>query len=236
MKRVAQLAICLSSLIAVPTSILAQSGESAPAMPIEEIKKALRSRAGEIFKPGAHDPHWNKMGVDLEKLVTARPNQVLLEVEDNGDRSITFYSNRPIADFIPADWELVAEFGSDELHPEVSSPVDVSELSDGYYVASRAPNERVGDATCSPIPTAARLYKKKGVESGIPSDIATLIFRETLDLGKPYTVCVRHDVAGDGYRSRYFFKDGRSLPTLEESAGTMKIVPMRPTAELLQRD
>lgn len=202
-----------------------------------ELDKALDAAIDAMFQPGERDPNWNRSGVDLEQIIKSKPGHVVVEVDKEGERSISLYSDRPIADFIPPEWELVAEIGTDNSQPDVSAPIEISELEKGYYVASRSPFERVGDAFCSNIPATARLYKMKDAgELQMPPEIAAFVFRGMLERAKPYTVCARHDIIGDGYRARFFLKDGRSLPVFDDMTGKATIVPMRPTLELLKGD
>ena len=228
-------AISFLSLIALPAMAAATPADS-PGQ-IEQaaaLRQALDGAVETMFKPGELDPNWHKGGVDLEKAVRARPDHVLLEIDNEGERSIALYSDRPMAEFIPAEWELVAEIGTENRQANASEPIEISQLDHGYYVASRGPYEQVGDAFCSNIPTATRLYMVKGSRNEMSPEIASFIFREMLERARPYTVCARTDVVGDGYRSRYFLKDGRSLPFFDEQGGKVTIVPLRPTLELLR--
>lgn len=237
MNRSASCAISIFSLIALPAIVAATPVDSNAKVEQEaELLQALDGAIAAMFNPGELDPHWNKDGVDLEDAVKARPNQVLLEIDKEGERSIAIYSDRPIAEFIPVEWELVAEIGTENGQSNASEPIEISQLDDGYYIASRGPYEQVGDAFCSSIPTATRLYKVKGSRNEMSPEIAAFIFREMLERAKPYTVCARTDIVGDGYRSRYFLKDGRSLPFFDEQGGKVTIVPLRPTAELLRAE
>ena len=199
-----------------------------------EFNKALDEAIEAMFKPGEMDPNWNKSGVDLEQLVRAKPNQVVVEVDKDGERSITLFSDRPIADFVPPEWEQIAEIGTGDARPEGSDPIEISQLDQGYYIASRSPTERVGGATCSDAPTTARLYKRKSDrDAAMPPEVAVFIFRGMLERAKSRTICTVHDVIGDGYRTRYFLKDGRSLPVFDDMTGKSTIVPLMPTVELL---
>ena len=237
MERSSSSIIAFLSLAAIPAALgAAPSANSETVAHEAELRKALDMAVEAMFTPGELDPHWNRGGIDLEQAVKARPNHVLVEVDKDGDRSVAIYSDRPVAEFIPPEWELLAEIGTDQAQSE-RSPIEISELDDGYYVASRSPYWRVGEASCSNFPTSARLYKAKGAaETEMPPEIAKFIFREMLERAKPYTVCTRHDVVGEGYGTRYFFKDGRSLPFFDDRSGKSTIVPMRPISDLLKAE
>lgn len=234
MKRTITRAITLLSLIAMPAALAAAPSDSDQVELEAVMLQALDAAFEVMFKPGDPDPNWSKGGIDVEAAVEAKPNQALLEIDKDGERSITLYSDRPLAEFIPAEWELVAEIGSENQQSSAGEPIEISQLEDGYYIASRGPYERVGSATCSKVPEAARLYKVKGSSNEMSPEIAELLFREMLERAKGYTVCVRTDVDGEGYRSKFFLKDGRPLPFFNERSGKATIVPLRPTAELLR--
>lgn len=239
MKRSFGRIICLVSLAAISAGLPAASDEvgSELAQQKAAVGQAIDEATELMFKPGELDPNWNKGGVDLEKAVKAKPNQALLEVDNDGERSILLYSEKPMVDFVPPEWELIAEIGNDTAQTDDTRPIEISELEGGYYVASRSTYERVGDAFCSPVPATAQLYKVKGASKPEMSpEIAKFIFHKLLDRAKPYTVCTRHDVVGIGYRARFFFKDGRSLPVFDDMTGIATIVPLRPTAELFKRE
>lgn len=229
--------ICFLAFAAIPAALGAAALEEGPDFAEQKaaVGQALDAAVNLMFKPGALDPNWNKNGVDLEKLVKAKPNQALVEVDKDGERSISLYSDKPMAAFIPPEWEMIAEIGNDAPQADDRHPIEISELEDGYYVASRTTGyEKLGDAECSQVPASARLYKvKEGNEPAMSPEMAKFIFYGMLERAKPYTVCVRHDVVGEGYRARFFLKDGRSLPVFDDMTGTVTIVPLRPTLELL---
>lgn len=200
------------------------------------VGQALDMAVEMMFKPGALDPNWNRNGVDLEKLVKAKPNQVLVEVDKDGERSVSLYTEKPIGDFIPPEWEMIAEIGNDAPQADDRHPIEISQLENGYYVASRTSGyEKLGDAECSQVPASAQLYKvKEGIQPAMSAEMAKFIFHGMLERAKPYTICVRHDAVDEGYRARFFFKDGHSLPVFDDQAGKVTIVPLRPTLELLK--
>lgn len=238
MRRTSGCIISFISLAMISAPLAAATQEEDPDFAAQKaaVGQALDLAVEMMFKPGALDPNWNKNGVDLEKLVKAKPNQVLVEVDKDGERSISLYSDKSIAEYIPAEWEKIAEIGNDAPQADDSHPIEISELEDGYYVASRTTNyEKVGDADCSQVPASAQLYKvKDGTQPAMSADMAKFIFHGMLERAKPYTVCVRHDVVGEGYRARFFLRDGRSLSVFDDLTGTVTIVPLRPTLELLR--
>lgn len=237
MKRSSSRIICFLSLAAIPAALAAApDGEGAEfARQKAAVGQALDMAVELMFKPGELDPNWNKGGVDVEAAVKAKPGQVMVEVDRDGERSISLYSEKPIATFVPPEWEKIAEIGQDTAQADSSDPIEISELDEGYYVASRSTYERVGDAYCSNVPSSAQLYKAKGAtDAEMSPEMAKFVFHGMLERAKPYTVCTRHDVVGEGYRARFFLKDGHSLPIFDEMTGTATIVPLRPTLELLK--
>ena len=228
-------AVALLSLIALPALATAAPADSPSQV---EQEAALRQMLDEaikaMFLAGDPEPNWSNGGVDLEKLVKAMPDHVLLEIDSEGERSISLYSERHIAEFIPADWELVAEIGQEDSKPSGGQPIEIGQLDDGYFVASRGASEQVGSAYCSNLPTVTRLYKVKGTNSQLSPELAAFIFREMFRRAKSYTVCSRTDIAGEGYRNRYFLKDGRSLPFFDDRSGKVTIVPRRPITDLMK--
>lgn len=237
MRRSSGRIISFITLAIIPAVLAAATQDENPDFAAQKaaVGQALDMAVDLMFKPGALDPNWNRNGVDLEKLVKARPNQVLLEVDKDGERSISLYSDKRIADFIPPEWEMIAQIGQDGPDPDSSDQIEISKLEDGYYVASRSTEERVGESFCSQVPTSAQLYKVKGAsEAAMSTEMAKFIFHGMMERARPYTVCARHDVVGEGYRARFFFKDGSSLPFFDDVTGTQTIVPLRPTLELLK--
>lgn len=230
-------AVVFLSLIALPALAAATPADSPGQVEQQAALSQVLDQAVEaMFAAGNPDPNWSKGGVDLEKLVKAKPDHVLLEIDNEGERTISLFTERHIAEFVPPEWELVAEIGEEDAKPSDSQPIEISQLDDGFFVASRGPFEQVGSAYCSNLPTVTRLYKVKGANSQLSPELAAFIFREMFERARSYTVCSRTDIAGEGYRNRYFFKDGRSLPFFDERSGKATIVPLRPIVDLLKAE
>ena len=229
---------------AVSVVALAASSTASPATPnsdpVEVEQQALMSQIldqamAEMFKTGEQDPKWNDGGVDPLRALQAKPGHVLLDVDKDGERTIIFYTDKPVAASVPDDWELMTEVGRIEGSENSSVPVEISEFDKGHYMVSRTRYERVGDAFCSSAPIAAQLYKRKGAPADEMGEGALIyMFRELMERAKTITVCERHEVSDGVYRSRYFLKDGRSLPFFDGETGAAKLVPQRPTAEMLE--
>ena len=171
--------ICFLAIAACPaaTALAAQQENPDFAAQKEAVGQALDTAVGVMFKPGAQDPNWNKNGVDLEALVKARPNQMLVEIDKDGERSIAIYSDKRMAELIPPEWELIAEIGQDVPDADSSEAIEISELEDGYYVASRSTEVRVGDAFCSDVPNSAQLYRVRGATAvAMSPEIANSFF------------------------------------------------------------
>src|SRR5688572_10253119 len=103
MRRTSGCIISFISLAMISAPLAAATQEEDPDFAAQKaaVGQALDLAVEMMFKPGALDPNWNKNGVDLEKLVKAKPNQVLMEVDKDGERSISLYSGKPIAEYIP---------------------------------------------------------------------------------------------------------------------------------------
>lgn len=198
------------------------------------LNQALDQAVVAMFEPGEPDPNWSKGGADVEKAIRARPGHVALEVDKDGDRAIWFFADRPASTYIPQGWELVTEIGQIDSPENAGLPLEIGQAEDGYYSVSRSNYERVGDAYCSSAPVTARLYKAKGSADGQMSPkVIDLIYRGMLERAKSKTVCERYDESGGQYLTRYYLKDGRSLPFFNEMSGTVSLEPQRPTEEML---
>jgi hypothetical protein len=60
-------------------------------------------------------------------------------------------------------------------------------------------------------------------------------FRIALLAAEDQVVCSRYERSGDGWVSRAFLPDGRSLPALDDAGERITIVPAAPVDELLRR-
>ena len=226
------------SALALTALSLAVSAEPAnnPAKgdPKAAVGQLVDQAMAVMFKPGEQDPDWNKGGADVLGSLRGKPGHALLDVDKEGERTIIFFTDKPVAGLLPADWELVTEIGQLEDAQSASLPVEIGDVDDGYYSVSRTRYERVGDAYCSSAPTGVRIYRQKGApQAGVDQQMVTHLFRELLERSKSLTVCERFEASEDGHRPSYFLPDGRALPFFNEKSGVTTLVAQRPIAEML---
>lgn len=203
------------------------------------VQEALDVAEAKLFRAGPKQPDWNKGGLDPKAAVIDRPgglaNNYLVTIDKDGDVSVSIYTTRPIANFVPRNWKLVARIGDIDA-AEPNGFLDFSNLEGPYYMVARGTEKRFGDAFCESPLRGANLYKapdEDGVEI-MPAEVAKLIFQGAIEMASKYTVCQKYERSAKGYRVRSFLENGRTLPGMDESEDRIGIVPARPIAELLK--
>ena len=228
-------AVSALALIALSSAVSAEPANNpAKGDPQAVVGQLVDQAMAVMFKPGEQDPDWNKGGADVLGSLQAKPGHVLLDVDKDGERTITFFTDKPVAGLLPTDWELVTEIGQLEGAQSASLPVEIGDVDDGYYSVSRTRYERVGDAYCSSAPAGVRIYRQKGAPpTGVDQQMVTHLFRELLERSRRLTVCERFEASDEGYRPSYFLADGRALPFFNEKSGVTTLIAQRPVAEML---
>ncbi|HEX9932467.1 MAG TPA: hypothetical protein VGB08_06445 [Allosphingosinicella sp.] len=207
----------------------------------EELLVQLRAAVGamreEMFRPGPLVEGWNVGGADPDaelRAAGADRHAYLLEAED-GERSVVLLSDRRIADFAPAGWQVVDSYGS--AADAVERPfVHFSYLSPRYVIATRANGFRRDDIDCTDRIAHALLYELPGETMTEEDEHAQMAFRLGLLAIEGVTACTRYTGnRAEGWSARPLLPDGRSLPALELPAERLRIVPLAPVDELMRR-
>src|SRR5687768_18249742 len=108
-------AVSALALVALSPALPAEPANNpAKSDPKVAIRQIVDQAITMMFNPGELDSNWNKGGVDVLGNLRAMPGHALLEVDKDGDRTILFYTDKPVASSLPGDWELVTEFGQIE--------------------------------------------------------------------------------------------------------------------------
>lgn len=210
--------------------------------PVDDVRAVVEAALNQFevkaMAPGPAEPGWSEAGTDLHALVDSRPGgraaNFLLQEDKDGSRSVMILSPSSPLGLVPDTWSPIADIGDIE---SAASGTDfyIGHLEGPYYAVLRGSSRQVGKAYCSSGPVTARLYRRPEPADAdeLAPEIMELLFGAVVRRLEKYEVCTRYDADGDGYRSRSFLPDGRSLPGLEESEERVTVVPAAPVETLL---
>ena len=202
---------------------------------LAQFRTAVERMRAEMMRPGERVEGWDQGGADpdaeLRALGADRYYQLSRGVDGTG---VTILTDRPIRDFAPAGWRAVDSYG--EANAPLERPqVDFHPLSERYVIASRSSTWRQNDAGCFRDLSHALLYEVPGAPVSPDDAVMPMFFRMVILALDGQTVCLRMDgTRAEGYRSRFFLPDGRTLPALTDPNDLLTIVPAAPVETLVR--
>lgn len=226
-------------LAGAATPTMVQDEPDAAASEAEELaqfQEAVANMRAAMLRPGERVEGWDQGGAnpDADLRAMGAERFYFLSRSDEED-SVTIVTDRPIAEFAPARWQVVDTYGAGS---QASGPVQVDfvPLSARYVFAARARGERRGDVDCYRDFDHALLYEIPGATPSADDEIIPILFRVMILALEGETICIRSDGnRTQGYRSRTFLPDGRTLPEMDRGRETevMTIVPAAPIDRLI---
>ena len=202
---------------------------------LAEFRAALQQMREALLRTGERVENWDRGGADPDRVVRALGADRYYFLNRNADATgVTILTDRPIAALAPAGWRAADSYGA--LGEALQTPqIDFMPLSERYVMATRANTWKQNDAGCWRGLSHAILYEIPGAPSREDDDIVPMMFRMTILAMEGETICSRVD--GDrenGYRTRFFLPDGRSLPNLSTPSDLLTIVPAAPIDQLIR--
>ncbi|HYJ29618.1 MAG TPA: hypothetical protein VEW25_04680 [Allosphingosinicella sp.] len=242
MRRFSILLVSAAMLVAAPAAASAkptieQAEPAGDEEMLAQLQAAIAALRGELYAPGPAIPGWNVGGADPDaELLAAGADRHYFLLRAAGEPpSVIILTDRRIADFVPAEWQLVDSYGS--ALDSVERPfLQYSVLSPRYVIGTRANGFRRDNVDCSDRISNAHLYELPGETMTEEDESAQLLFRMGLLALEGMTTCTRYEGnRASGWSTRPLLPDGRSLPAIEDPPERLTIVPAAPLAELMRR-
>lgn len=228
-------AAMLLSGAATPTT-LQDDVASTEVEELAQFQETVANMRAALLRPGERVEGWDRGGAnpDADLRALGAERFYFLSRSDEED-SVTILTDRPIADFAPARWQIVDTYGAPS-GAGGRGQVDFVPLSARYVFAARARGERRGDVDCYGDLDHALLYEIPDARPSPDDEIVPILFRVMILALEGETICTRSDGnRTQGYRSRTFLPDGRTLPEMDRGRETevMTIVPAAPIDRLI---
>lgn len=187
-----------------------------------EVDAQLAPMIEEVFEPGEPVPGWQELGVDILVELGARQGRLsgnLLREEDNVPK-VTDLSGTAAPELS----------GFSKLALRADPPGGVNERSflgfmPDMWLEIAAQRRLRGTAHCYTGLVGLTLHSRQPITELSMGDLLSAIVGVSLNerlASRDY--CIAYERAGDGYRTRAFLPDGRSLPQLD-SPGSLSIMP-----------
>ena len=227
------LALPLGPATAVPD--VAVQGPSDAQAELEEFRAAIAQLRREMLRPGERVDGWDRGGANPDADLRARgADRHYFLTRGRDGTSVSILTDRPIADFAPAGWQVVDSYGSGSA--SLASPqVDFAAFSPRFVMASRSQFRRVRDVDCQDNLSHALLYEVPDAPTSPGDEVIPMMFRMMILALENQEICVRIDGdAAHGYRGRFFLPDGRTLPELDDPEAVSTIVPAAPVDRLIE--
>lgn len=199
------------------------------------LREMVATTRAEMFAPGPEVPGWNRGGEDPDAaLRRAGADDYVFMISSTDGPAVVMLTRRLIADFAPAGWQVIDSYGTSAA--ALANPfVQFIALTPRYVIGLRASSRREGGVDCSDPVANAILYEVPDAPASSGDEDMPIWFRIALLAAEDQVVCSRYERAGDGWVSRAFLPDGRSLPGLDDASERISIVPAAPVDELLRR-
>ena len=199
------------------------------------LREMVAATRAEMFAPGPEVPGWIQGGEDPDAaLRRAGADDHVFMISSTDGPAVVMLTRRPIADFAPSGWTIVDSYGS-AATPPPNSFVELISPTPRSGVGPRASSRREASVDCADPVANAILYEVPDAPASSRDDDMPIWFRIALLAAEDQAVCSRYERAGDGWTSRSFLPDGRSLPGLDDGGERISIVPSAPVDELLRQ-
>jgi hypothetical protein len=187
-----------------------------------EVDAQLAPMIEEVFELGEPVPGWNELGIDVLSELDRREGGLAGNLLRDGDNlpKVTDLSGTVAPDLS----------GFSMLVLRADPPGGVNERSflgftPGMWLEIAAQRRLRGTAHCYTGLVGLTLHSRQPITELSMGDLLTAIIGVSLNerlASRDY--CIAYERAGDGYRTRAFLPDGRSLPQLD-SPGKLSIMP-----------
>ena len=165
----------LAALLLAPVPAAAQEQSA-----LDEFRAAVAQMRSELLQPGERVEGWDRGGADPDaELRALGAERYYFLNRDGGATGVTILTDRPIADFAPAEWRIVDSYGTAGEALETPQ-LDFMPYSERYVVAARATSWKQNDAGCWRNISHALLYEIPGAPAREDDEIVPLMFRMTI--------------------------------------------------------
>ena len=233
MHRLVRLLTC-----AALTMAPAPAGAQPPETPDSGKPAAFQAMVDQVRRgmmaPGPVVERWKVGGADPTAALVARgADRHVMLVEDENGTTVSFSTDRRIADLAAPGWRVVDTYGSPVAYAE-NPTIGFSPVGTRFVVGARTAGWRENGLDCGKQPTHAILYERSDAPADQTTDQAMTFFRITMLAMEGQTICSR--AVGDsrrGWRLTYLLPDGRALPAFNKNETRMRIVPAGPIDRLV---
>jgi hypothetical protein len=189
-----------------------------------ELDAELSPLIEQLLEPGEPVPGWRESGIDilaeLGALADGGPAKLLRD-EDTEVLAVTDLSGKAVPD--------LAGFTSLALRPSPPGGIDervFTSFSPGVWLEVASQRRIRGTAMCTGGLLGLTLHSQRPVtEQTMDELLPTIIAVSMVDRLASREVCLVYERSGDGYRSRSFLPDGRSLPQLDADLTLLRPMP-----------
>jgi hypothetical protein len=178
----------------------------------------------QMLEPGEPVPDWRESGIDILAELGAREGGLaanLLRDEDPEVPSVTDLSGKAAPD--------LAGFTRTQLRAPPPGNIDERvfvSFTPGVWLEAASQRKMRGRAMCYGGLLGLTLHSRRPVtEQTMDELLSTSIAVSMFDRLASREFCVVYERSGDGYRSRSFLPDGRSLPQLDADTTPLRIMP-----------
>ena len=189
-----------------------------------EVDAQLAPMIDEVFEPGEPVPGWRELGVDILAELGARGGGLegnLLRDEDEAAPTV--------ADLYGTAAPELSGFSRLVLRADPPSGVNertFTTFTPGMWLEISAQHRLRGTAHCYTGLSGLTLHSRVPVTEQSMGELVTTIVAVSLnDRLASREFCTVYERAGEGYRTRTFLPDGRSLPELDAEPNSLRIMP-----------
>jgi hypothetical protein len=189
-----------------------------------ELDAMVSPSIDKFFEPGEVVPGWRDSGIDILAELAAREGGLaasLLRDDDTEVLSVTDLSGKAAPD--------LAGFTSLTLRSAPPGGIDervFASFTPGVWLEMGSQRKVRGTALCYGGMLELTLHSRRPVtEQTMDELLPTALALSMFDRLASREYCLVYERAGDGYRSRSFLPDGRSLPQLDADAPMLRIMP-----------
>jgi hypothetical protein len=199
---------------------------------IDQIR-ALAQQAGEAAPAG-----WDRMGIDSDALLAARPggrdgNLLVVDGAPGAPVDAELRTSRPLAELVPAGWTEIVRMGEVDFHPRHDAILFIASLDESHVAFSRARHWRQGRASCWGPTRGIALYRRAGAAPAADPAALLLSFVAMFAPGQGLALCETFD--GDaqaGLTRTRALLDGRPLTEQNRRLTARSVIRPMPIADL----
>lgn len=189
-----------------------------------EIDAMVSPSIEKLLEPGEAVPGWRESGIDILAELAAREGGLtatLLRDDDTEVLSVTDLSGKASPD--------LEGFTSLTLRSPPPGGIDervFASFTPGIWLGLGSQRKMRGTALCYGGIQELTLHSRRPVtEQTMDELLPTILAVSIFDRLASREYCLVFERSGDGYRSRSFLPDGRSLPQLDADSPMLRIMP-----------